>query len=56
MFKLIYTGTEYALFVKNLIEAETYKNKQEAESDKKITCALLNIAPENITIQENPEK
>lgn len=56
MFKLIYTGTEYALFVKNLIEAESYETKQEAELNKKITCALLGIAPENITIQENPEK
>ena len=56
MFKLIYTGPEYQLFVKNLIEAESYKNKQEAESNKRITCALLGIAPENITIQETPEK
>ena len=56
MFKLIYTGKEYAIFVKNLNESESYPNKQEAESNKRITCALLNIAPENITIQETPKK
>jgi hypothetical protein len=52
MFKLIYTGAEYPLFIKKMIEAETYTNKEEAESNKRITCALLNITPENITIQE----
>jgi hypothetical protein len=56
MFKLIYTGPEYPLFIKNMIEAESYNNKAEAESNKRITCALLNIAPENITIQETPKK
>ena len=53
MYKLTYTGQEYPLFVKSMIEAESYKNKLEAETNKKITCALLNIAPENITIQES---
>lgn len=56
MFKLIYTGPEYPLFIKKMIEAESYENKQEAESNKRITCALLNIAPENITIQETQKK
>ena len=50
MYKLTYTGEEYPLFIKDMIEAESYKNEQEAETNKRITCALLNIAPENITI------
>ena len=52
MYKLTYTGQEYPLFIKNMIEAESYKNKLEAETNKRITCALLNIAPENINIEE----
>lgn len=50
MYKLSYTGQEYPLFIKNMIEAERYTNNAEAETNKRITCALLNIAPENITI------
>ena len=50
MYKLSYTGEEYPLFIKNMIEAERYTNKLEAETNKRITCALLNIAPENIII------
>ena len=50
MYKLTYTGEEYPLFIKNMIEAERYTNNAEAETNKRITCALLNIAPENITI------
>lgn len=53
MYKLTYTGQEYPLFVKSMIEAESYKNKLEAETNKRITCALLNIAPENITITKS---
>ena len=52
MFKLTYTGEEYPIFIKNMIEGESYKNEQEAETNKRITCALLNISPENITITE----
>ena len=52
MYKLTYTGQEYPLFIKSMIEAESYKNKLEAETNKRITCALLNIAPENINIEE----
>ena len=50
MYKLTYTGEEYPLFIKNMIESERYTNNAEAETNKRITCALLNIAPENITI------
>lgn len=50
MYKLTYTGEEYPLFIKNMIEAESYKNELEAETNKRITCALLNIASDNITI------
>ena len=50
MYKITYTGEEYPLFIKNMIEAESYKNEQEAETNKRITCALLNIDPKNITI------
>lgn len=50
MYKLTYTGQEYPLFIKDMIEAERYTNNAEAETNKRITCALLNIAPENITI------
>ena len=50
MYKLTYTGKEYPESIKNMIEAESYKNEQEAETNKRITCALLNIAPEDITI------
>lgn len=55
MYKLTYTGQEYPLFIKSMIEAESYKNEQEAETNKRITCALLNINPDNITITK-PEK
>ena len=55
MYKLTYTGKEYPIFIKNMIEAESYKNKLEAEINKRITCCLLNIKPENITITK-PEK
>ena len=50
MYKLIYKGKEYPLFIKNMIEAELYKNKLEAETNKRITCALLTIPDEDITI------
>jgi hypothetical protein len=50
MYKLTYTGQEYPLFVKSMIEAESYKNKLEAETNKRITCSLLNIPAEDITI------
>ena len=50
MYKLSYTGNQYPELIKNMIEAESYKNELEAETNKRITCALLNIAPENITI------
>lgn len=50
MYKLTYTGEEYQESIKNMIEAESYKNEQEAETNKRITCILLNIAPENISI------
>lgn len=50
MYKLTYTGQEYPLFVKNMIEAESYKNEPEAETNKRITCSLLNIPAEEITI------
>lgn len=50
MYKLTYTGEEYPLFIKNMIEAESYRNEQEAKTNKRITCALLNIAPENIAV------
>lgn len=55
MYKLTYTGQEYPLFVKNMIEAESYKNELEAETNKRITCSLLNIPAEEITITK-PEK
>ena len=50
MFKLSYTGNQYPESIKNMIESERYTNTAEAETNKRITCALLNIAPENITI------
>lgn len=50
MYKLTYTGNEYPESIKNMIEAERYTNNAEAETNKRITCSLLNIAPENITI------
>ena len=50
MYKLTYTGEEYPLFIKNMIEAESYKNELEAETNKRITCSLLNIPTESITI------
>ena len=50
MYKLTYTGNQYPESIKSMIEAESYKNEQEAETNKRITCALLNIAPKNITI------
>ena len=50
MYKLTYTGEEYPLFVKSMIESESYKNEPEAETNKKITCELLNIPAEEITI------
>ena len=52
MYKLTYTGEEYPLFIKNMIEAESYKNELEAETNKRITCVLLNIPAESITIIE----
>ena len=53
MYKITYTGQEYPESIKNMIESESYKNKLEAETNKKITCALLNIAPEKITITKS---
>lgn len=50
MYKLTYTGKEYPIFIKNMIEAESYQNEQEAETNKRITCSLLNIPAENIAI------
>ena len=50
MYKLTYTGEEYPLFIKNMIEAERYTNNAEAETNKRITCELLNIPAEDITI------
>ena len=50
MFKLRYTGEEYPESIKNMIESESYTNKQEAETNKRITCGLLNIPAELITI------
>lgn len=50
MFKLSYTGNQYPESIKNMIEAESYKNKLEAEIKKRITCSLLNIPAELITI------
>ena len=32
MYKLTYTGKEYPLFIKNMIESESYKNEQETEA------------------------
>ena len=52
MYKLTYKGQEYPLFIKNMIEAESYKNELEAETNKRITCVLLNIPAESITIIE----
>ena len=52
MYKLTYTGEEYPESIKNMIEAESYKNELEAETNKQITCAFLNIAPENIAIKK----
>lgn len=53
MYKLNYTGNLYPELIKNMIEAKSYKNELEAETNKRITCALLNIAPENITITKS---
>ena len=50
MYKLTYTGKEYPKSIKNMIEAESYKNELEAETNKRITCSLLNIPAEKITI------
>ena len=50
MYKLTYTGEEYPESIKNMIEAESYENEQEAETNKRITCDLLNIPAEEITI------
>ena len=50
MYKLTYTGKEYPLFIKNMIESESYKNELEAETNKRITCGLLNIPAEEISI------
>lgn len=50
MYKLSYTGNQYPEIIKNMIEAESYKNELEAETNKRITCSLLNIPAENITI------
>ena len=50
MYKLSYTGNQYPEWIKKMIESERYTNKLEAEINKRITCAFLNIAPENITI------
>ena len=55
MYKLTYTGKEYPESIKNMIEAESYKNEQEAETNKRITCDLLYIPAEEITITK-PEK
>ena len=50
MYKLSYTGNQYPESIKNMIEAESYKNKLEAETNKRITCSLLNIPAEEVTI------
>jgi hypothetical protein len=55
MYKLSYSGNQYPETIKNMIEAESYKNELEAETNKRITCALLNIPAEEITITK-PEK
>lgn len=50
MYKLSYNGNQYPEFIKNMIEAELYKNELEAETNKRITCSLLNIPAEEVTI------
>lgn len=50
MYKLSYTGNQYPLLIKDMIESESYKNELEAETNKRITCSLLNIPAEDITI------
>lgn len=50
MYKLSYNGNQYPESIKNMIEAERYTNNAEAETNKRITCELLNIPAEEITI------
>ena len=50
MYKLTYTGNQYPESIKKMIESERYINKLEAETNKRITCELLNIPAEEITI------
>ena len=50
MFKLTYTGNQYPESIKKMIESERYTNTAEAETNKRITCSLLNIPAELITI------
>ena len=50
MYKLTYTGEKYPESIKNMIESEFYTNNAEAETNKRITCELLNIPAEEITI------
>lgn len=53
MYKLSYIGNQYPEFIKNMIEAESYKNELEAETNKQITCSLLNIPAKDITITKS---
>jgi hypothetical protein len=52
MYKIIYTGRDYPEFIAEMINKERYKSKLEAETNKRITCSLLSIPAEEITIEK----